>query len=128
MADAEMAHVEMAHVEMAHVEMAHVESHGPVDPYQSNPSRAEAMFTIYGKKERFCDGVSRRGFLKIGAMAAGGMAAGGITLPGLLRAESAAGAKATGKSIINIYLPGGPTHMDTFDLKPDAPKEYRGEF
>jgi uncharacterized protein (DUF1501 family) len=81
------------------------------------------MITIYGKKERFCDGVSRRGFLKIGALAAGGM-----TLPGLLRAESAAGAKATGKSIINIYLPGGPTHMDTFDLKPDAPKEYRGEF
>ncbi len=85
------------------------------------------MFTICGKKERFCDGVSRRGFLKIGALAAGG-----ITLPGLLRAESAATArgvaKATGKSIINIYLPGGPTHMDTFDLKPDAPKEYRGEF
>jgi hypothetical protein len=37
-------------------------------------------------------------------------------------------AKATGKSIINIYLPGGPTHMDMFDLKPEAPKEYRGEF
>jgi hypothetical protein len=81
------------------------------------------MLTIYGKKERFCDGVSRRGFLKVGALAAGG-----ITLPGLLRAESAAGANATGKSIINIYLPGGPTHMDMFDLKPDAPKEYRGDF
>jgi uncharacterized protein (DUF1501 family) len=81
------------------------------------------MFTIYGKKERFCDGISRRGFLKVGALAAGG-----ITLPSLLRAESTAGAKATGKSIINIYLPGGPTHMDTFDLKPNAPKEYRGEF
>ena len=81
------------------------------------------MLTIYGKKERFCDGVSRRGFLKIGALAAGG-----ITLPSLLRAESAADSKPTGKSIINIYLPGGPTHMDTFDLKPTAPKEYRGEF
>ena len=61
------------------------------------------MLTIYGKQERFCDGVSRRGFLKIGALAAGG-----ITLPRLLRAESAAGSKAAGKSIINIYLPGGP--------------------
>jgi hypothetical protein len=81
------------------------------------------MLTIYGKRERFCDGVSRRGFLKIGTLAAGG-----LSLPSLLRAESSPGAKPTGKSIINIYLPGGPTHMDTFDLKPNAPKEYRGEF
>src|SRR5690606_36792375 len=62
-------------------------------------------------------------FLKVG-----GLALGGLSLPGLLRAEQAAGSRATGKSIINIYLPGGPTHMDTFDLKPDAPREYRGEF
>jgi hypothetical protein len=81
------------------------------------------MLTIYGKSGQYCDGFSRRGFLKIGALAAGG-----LTLPELLRAEAAAGAKATGKSIINIYLPGGPSHMDMFDLKPDAPKEYRGEF
>lgn len=71
----------------------------------------------------YCDGVSRRDFLSIGAA---GFA--GLTLPGLLKAEEAAGTAATGKSIINIILSGGPTHMDTFDLKPDAPNEYRGEF
>ena len=51
-----------------------------------------------------------------------------MTLPGLLRAEHLAGSSATGKSIINIYLPGGPTHLDTFDLKPTAAREFRGEF
>ena len=81
------------------------------------------MFGFTGAARRFCDGVSRRDFLKVGAT---GIA--GLSLPGLLRAEAAAGAKATGRSIINIYLPGGPTHMDTFDLKPLAPKEFRGEF
>lgn len=73
--------------------------------------------------ESYCDGHSRRHFLKVG-----GLAIGGLTLPSLLRAEEAAGSKATGKSIINIYLGGGPTHLDTFDLKPLAPSEYRGEF
>lgn len=81
------------------------------------------MFTILGDRQRFCDGLSRRSFLTIG-----GLGIGGLGLPELLRAEAAAGARATGRSIINIYLPGGPTHMDTFDLKPDAPKEFRGEF
>ena len=81
------------------------------------------MLTIYGERQGFCDGISRRNFLRIG-----GLAVGGLTLPDLLRAESAAGLQATGKSIINIYLPGGPTHMDTFDLKPQAPIEFRGSF
>ncbi len=81
------------------------------------------MLTLLGNRPNFCDGVSRRHFLQVG-----GLVMGGLTLPGLLRAEALAGAKATGKSIINIYLPGGPTHMDTFDLKPDSPKEFRGEF
>ncbi len=82
------------------------------------------MLTLFGKPQRYCDGISRRNFLKIGAVAAGG-----ITLADLLRADAAGatrGAKA--RSVINIYLSGGPTHMDTFDLKPDAPKEFRGEF
>ncbi len=83
------------------------------------------MLTFLGSNHggKYCDGVSRRSFLQVGAL---GVA--GLSLPGLLRAEAASGGKATGKSLINIYLPGGPTHMDTFDLKPDAPKEYRGEF
>ena len=72
---------------------------------------------------RFCDGHSRRQFLKVG-----GLAIGGLTLPQLLKAEAASGQFNSTKSIINIYLGGGPTHMDTFDLKPNAPKEFRGEF
>lgn len=81
------------------------------------------MFNWHENAPVFCDGGSRREFLKLG-----GLALGGLTLPGLLQAEALAGAKATGKSIINIFLSGGPTHMDTFDLKPNAPAEYRGEF
>ncbi len=81
------------------------------------------MLSLLGQARGFCDGVSRRDFLRIGAL---GM--GGLTLADLLRLEAQAGAAATGRSVINVYLPGGPTHMDTFDLKPDAPKEFRGEF
>jgi hypothetical protein len=83
------------------------------------------VLTIYGGRRdaRFCDGVSRRNFLKIGALGLGGLA-----LPQLLRAEAAGGAGASRKSVIMIYLPGGPPHQDTFDLKPEAPSEVRGEF
>ncbi|HAM72174.1 MAG TPA: DUF1501 domain-containing protein [Verrucomicrobiales bacterium] len=82
------------------------------------------MLNIFGKPKRFCDGVTRRTFLKIGALGMGGLA-----LPDLLKAEAASGAKgARHKSIIMIYLPGGPPHQDTFDLKVDAPSEIRGEF
>lgn len=67
--------------------------------------------------------VSRRGYLQIGSLALGGM-----SLPDILRAESVSGAKKSAKGIIMVLLPGGPTHLDTFDLKPDAPAEIRGEF
>src|SRR5579871_3537713 len=72
---------------------------------------------------RFCDGVSRRSFLQIG-----GLAVGGLCLPELLRAEQRAGTGSSKKSVIMVYLSGGISHQDTFDLKPDAPKEVRGEF
>ena len=82
------------------------------------------MFSIdSGKSNRYCDGVSRRSFLQVGAMAAGG-----LTLADLLRAEAAAGVGSSHKAIINIHLSGGPSHQDMFDLKPAAPKEFRGEF
>lgn len=74
----------------------------------------------------YCDGVSRRNFLQIG-----GLALGGLSLPGLLRAESNAGLRSTGrqhKAVIMVFLPGGPPHQDMFDLKADAPAEVRGEF
>lgn len=63
----------------------------------------------------------RRGFLKIGALGLGG-----LTLPRLLQAEESAGIRSSHKSIILIYLVGGPPHQDMFDLKPDAPKEIAG--
>ncbi len=67
--------------------------------------------------------LSRRSFLQIGSLTLGG-----LTLPNLLRAESESprkGASGT-KSVILIYLVGGPPHQDMFDLKPDAPKEFAG--
>ncbi len=81
------------------------------------------MFTFYGQSQRFCDRFARRDFFRIG-----GLAIGGLTLPRLLQAEESLAQRATGKSIINIYLAGGPTHLDTFDLKPTAAREFRGEF
>lgn len=81
------------------------------------------MLTFFGRKQHFCDGVSRRDFLKVGALTMGG-----LTLADVLRLRAQAGQPARSpKSVIMIYLPGGPTHMDTYDLKPGAPKEYRGE-
>jgi hypothetical protein len=82
------------------------------------------MLTIWGDRQRFCDGLSRRNFLKIGAFGAG------LTLAEMLKLRALAGTSRTTshKSAIMIYLPGGPSHMDMYDLKPDAPKEFRGEF
>lgn len=81
------------------------------------------MLTIPGTAIRLCDRLPRRDFLTIGSLACGG-----LTLPRLLRAEARAGIGASHKSIIMIYLTGGPPHLDMVDLKPDAPTEVRGEF
>jgi hypothetical protein len=58
----------------------------------------------------------------------GGLALGGLSLPGLLRAESRSGIRRPQKSVIMIFLAGGPPHQDMFDLKPGAPEGIRGEF
>jgi hypothetical protein len=81
------------------------------------------MFTLLGPRMRFCDGLTRRSFLQIG-----GLALGGLSLPSLLRAEHQAGVRRSHKAVIMVYLSGGLAHQDTFDLKPDAPAEVRGEF
>src|SRR6266700_835899 len=80
------------------------------------------MLTILGPKQRFCDGISRRNFLKIGTLGLGG-----LSLPQLLQAESLSGIRRSHKAIIMIFLPVGPSHQDIFDLKTDAPSEIRGE-
>jgi len=84
------------------------------------------VFTFFGSRQGFCDGISRRNFLKIGAFGAS------LSLAELLRLRAQAagttGKPTSTKSAIMIYLPGGPSHMDMYDLKPDAPKEFRGEF
>src|SRR5262245_34168785 len=72
----------------------------------------------------YCDGVSRRSFLQLGVA---GMAS--LGLPRILQAKSesapSVGGKKNTKAIL-IWLDGGPGHMDMYDMKPDAPAEYRG--
>ncbi len=80
--------------------------------------------TLHGSSTPFCDGVTRRGFLK-----AGFLGLGGLTLSDLLRIRAAAGTTGiSGRSVIYIELAGGPSHFETYDPKPNAPQEYRGPF
>lgn len=90
------------------------------------------MLRINGRPRRACDGITRRELLEVG-----GLSALGLTLPGLLRASataqtaSAAERRATSgraQACILVYLFGGPSQIDTFDMKPDAPADFRGEF
>jgi Protein of unknown function (DUF1501) len=83
------------------------------------------MLTIFGRSSRFCDGLSRRSFLKIGAFSFG---AAHLTLADVFRAQAAGKASASRKAVINIYLAGGPPHQDMWDIKTEAPREIRGEF
>jgi len=70
----------------------------------------------------FCDGINRRDFLKVGALTGVG-----LTLSRYLAmAQAGEITPAKGKAAIFVRLAGGPSHLDTFDLKPDAPSEYRG--
>jgi hypothetical protein len=86
------------------------------------------MLRFMGSAQSFCDGLNRRNFLQIGAFGAG------LTLADAMRSQAASkkseksGRSSSVKSAIFVYLPGGPSHMDMYDLKPEAPVEYRGEF
>ena len=91
------------------------------------------MLRIADSIERHCDGIHRRTFMHIGALGFGG-----LSLPQILAAESTNGTRQSTsidsekvhshKAIIMVYLSGGPPQMDTFDMKPDAPREVRSEF
>ncbi len=82
------------------------------------------VLTLAGRNAgTFCDGISRRELLGLGALAMGGLG-----LPGLLRAEATAGISRSQKAVIMVFLAGGPPHQDMVDLKPDAPAGVRGDF
>ncbi|HWB11007.1 MAG TPA: DUF1501 domain-containing protein [Pirellulales bacterium] len=84
------------------------------------------MFDVLGRNFRLCDGLTRRTFVKVGALGFGG-----LTLPGLLQQRAwarAAGAPVKDTSVILVWQAGGPSHIDMYDLKPQAPAEFRGEF
>src|SRR6476660_6571316 len=85
------------------------------------------MLSILGKNVPLCGGMSRRNFLQIGALTFGGMS---LSLADVFRTEARAaqGVRSRPKSVINIFLGGGPPHQDMWDLKPEAPAEIRGEF
>src|SRR5262245_8545229 len=84
------------------------------------------MLRLLGSGNRLCDGVTRREFLRVG-----GIGLAGLTLPALLRNQArAAPAKKEprARSVIQLFMWGGPSQQETFDLKPHAPDGIRGEF
>ena len=84
------------------------------------------MLDLFRASSRTCEGVSRRSFLKLGALGLGGLA-----LPDLLRLRAQAGAEGRATSdtaVILLWMDGGPSQFETYDPKPDAPVEYRGPY
>jgi hypothetical protein len=84
------------------------------------------MLSLLGQGVRLCDGISRREVLRVG-----GLGFTGLLWSDLLRARAGAssqGRPGKAKACILIFNYGGPSHLDIWDLKPDAPKEIRGEF
>ena len=85
------------------------------------------MLNIHGVADhRNCSGATRRDFLRVGSL---GLA--GLTLPSLLRQRSSLAAQdraVKDTSVVWLFLSGGPFHIDTYDLKPSAPAEFRGPF
>src|SRR5438270_9987473 len=88
--------------------------------------QGDPMLTIY--EPGFASdrgGITRRSFLRVGALGLGGLTLGDVFR---LRAEAPARRNPGQKSVIMIHLSGGPSHLDMYDMKPKAPREYRGEF
>lgn len=82
------------------------------------------MLSVRGEAVRHCDGITRREVLRVG-----GLAFGALTLADLLRLQAAAGRTGSPrKSVIMVWLRGGASHIDSYDMKPAAPVEIRGEF
>jgi Protein of unknown function (DUF1501) len=81
------------------------------------------VLTFWGDKGRSGGPMNRRDFLRVGALGLGG-----LTLPDILRLRAQAGTGSSPRAVIMVCLAGGPSHIDMYDLKPDAPTGYRGEF
>ena len=84
------------------------------------------MLDLIGEPFRNCDRISRRNVLKVGTLALGG-----ATLADLFRGKALAAERhqqVTDTAVIQIFCGGGPSHIDMYDLKPNAPAEIRGEF
>jgi hypothetical protein len=86
------------------------------------------MLTIFGARRTsgFCDGISRRDFIKIGGLSMGSVMS--LSLTDLMRAEAGAGTRSSHKAVINIFLGGGPPHQEMWEIKTEAPAEIRGPF
>src|SRR6185295_19596805 len=87
--------------------------------------RSHDMLHVHGSSFTHCDGVTRRNFLQIGAPLLG------LGIADLLRLESQAadaGRPVSQKSLIVFWTDGGISQQDTYDMKPDAPSEYRGMY
>src|SRR5437867_3232469 len=75
------------------------------------------------KSAKLCDGITRRGFLRLGTLGLGG-----LTLPALLQARAAQANARRDTAVILYWMAGGPSQLDTWDPKPDSPAEVRGPF
>jgi hypothetical protein len=83
------------------------------------------MLTLLGSRQNFCDRLGRRDFLRLGGLSLAGLELADILQ---LRAQAADRLAYRPKAVILVCLPGGPSHHDTYDMKPHAPVEVRGEF
>lgn len=83
------------------------------------------MLSLLGRSTKLCGGITRREMLRVG-----GLVLGGLTLADVLRGQAAISSETNkrNKSVIKVWLRGGPSHIDSYDMKPDAPPEIRGEF
>ena len=86
------------------------------------------MLRVLGHPTAACDGITRRELLRAGSLAALVAGSGGLRPPLAQARETPALRRGPAKAVILIDLFGGPSHIDTFDPKPDAPEGIRGEF
>src|SRR5262249_24459037 len=88
------------------------------------------MLSIHDRSARLCDGISRRELLRVGGLSTLGLSLSGLIQAGETRRAAPAPAASFGraKTVIFWWMHGGPPQHETFDPKPDAPSEIRGEF